>query len=155
MISILAWSSAAVAQGVPVALLPPLGSEVRAEYLLLEERTWVDGPLLDGTERGISVETREGFRREIPADVLLGLEVSRGRSRGRGFLLGAAVGGAGAALLLGTVAALDYDPDASCFLTCSRGDAFAFGAAVGLVVGVPTGAIMGLIIAPTKWERLW
>ena len=144
------------AQEVPVSLLPPLGTEVRAEYLLLGNRAWVDGPLLEGTARGIAVETREGFRREIPGDVLVGLEVSRGRNRGRSLLLGAAAGGAGAALVLGTAfAAFGYDEDASCFLACSRGDAFVLGAAVGLVIGLPAGAFFGLVIAPTRWERVW
>jgi hypothetical protein len=156
MASLLAWSGAAVGQGVPVALLPPLGSEVRAEYLLLDERTWVDGPLLEGTERGITVATREGVRREIPADVLLGLEVSRGRSRGRGLVRGAAAGGAGAALILGAAfAALAYDEEPSCILACTRSEAFTVGAAIGLIIGLPTGAFFGLVIAPTRWERAW
>jgi hypothetical protein len=132
-----------------------MGTEVRAEYLLLGERTWVDGPLLEGTERGITVGTREGFRREIPGDALVGLEVSRGRDRGRGFLLGAASGGAGAALLFGTFIALDFDEDATCMLACTRSQAFTLGAAVGLIIGLPVGALLGAVIAPTRWERIW
>jgi hypothetical protein len=146
----------ASAQRFSVALLPAPGSRVRAEYRTSTVPVSVEGVLLSGTSAGFSLDTDQG-QREIPADLLMSLQVSDGRSRGRGFLMGLGSGLAIGALVMGVYTGIAYDDnDASgCFIACSRGEAITLGAVVGAIVGAPTGAVVGLVAAPRRWERVW
>jgi hypothetical protein len=142
------------AQTIPVALLPTPGSQVRAEYRAPRDPVRVEGMLLSGTPTGIMLDT-DGEQREIPADLIVGLEVSNGRSRGRGFLVGLGSGLAIGALAVGIYTATTYDETDSCFIVCSRGGAFTLGVAVGATIGAPAGGLIGLVAAPRRWERVW
>src|SRR5688572_11417530 len=97
------------AQEVPVYLLPPLGSEVRVEYRVLGAPTRLDGILVDGTPQGIAIETDPGVRRDFSAELLVGLEVSRGRSERHGLATGFVLGGVATAAVGGLYTLLTFD----------------------------------------------
>jgi hypothetical protein len=136
------------------ALLPAPGARVRAEYRAPTAPVSVEGVLLSSTPTSFSLDTDRG-QREIPADLLVGLEVSNGRNRGRGFLIGMGSGLAIGALAVGLYTAATYEEDTSCFIICSEGEALTLGLAVGAIVGAPTGGVIGLVAAPRRWQRVW
>jgi hypothetical protein len=144
------------AQQFSVGLLPAPGSQVRAEYRAPTVPVSVEGVLRSSTPTSLSLDTDQG-QREIPADLLVSLEVSNGRNRGRGFLMGLGGGLAIGAIGMGLYMAATYDDNDSdgCFIACSRGEAITLGAVVGAVVGAPTGGLIGIVAAPRRWERLW
>lgn len=88
----------------------------------------------------------------IPMDQVKTVQVSSGRSRGRGLLKGALFGtaiGVASGAILGAATYSDQENQGGwgCFIICSRGEAAAFVGAVfgtgGLVVGSVYGAIRG------------
>jgi hypothetical protein len=153
-LALLGAGEAAVGQEVPVALLPSPGSQVRAEYRAPTDPVSVEGLFLSGTSRGISLDTDTGPR-EIPGDLLIGLEVSNGRNRGRGLLVGLGSGLVIGALAVGIYTGATYDESDSCFLVCSRAGAVTLGLATGAAFGAPAGAVIGFAAAPRRWERVW
>lgn len=78
----------------------------------------------------------------VPLPTITRLEISRGRDRMVGALIGGVVG---VAVLGGTGLVVDRT---SCTDYCFAGIA-------GAVVGAPAGALVGALIGRERWERLW
>lgn len=73
------------------------------------------------------------------------LDVSEGRERGRWAILGGLIGALGGGLIGGMALAGEAD--------ASMGLAPVAGFFAGMVIGAPTGAIVGAITAPERWTR--
>jgi len=157
-VAVALWASAPVAgQGVRTDLLPPFGTVVRATLSSAGATVTAEGELAEAGSQGLVLEASGGRRvYRIPAEVLLGLEVSRGRDHARGAVQGLAYGALGAGLVLGGLAALAGATDSSpCEYFCSRGSLFLLGAAVGGVLGGGVGLAVGAAVGTARWERVW
>ena len=148
-------AASAAAQGVRVDLLPPLGTVVRATLTSAGNEVTAEGALTQAGADGIVLEADEGRHiYRIPAEVLLGLDVSRGRDHGKGAVRGFVFGALGTGLLVGGAAALAGDGGADCWI-CSPGALFLWGGALGGAVGGAVGFVVGGAIGTGEWEPLW
>ena len=147
-------AASAQGQSLPVQLLPPAGTEIRAVRGTALERETVRGFLVSGTAAQLVIGTDSGARYEIPASELLSLEADGGRSAGRGALKGLGFGAIGGAVIVGVVATAGGQ-NPGCEIACSGGAAFTLGAVVGALLGAPLGAIVGAIVGSQKWETVW
>lgn len=148
-------AASAAAQGVRTDLLPPLGSVVRATIASAGEEATAEGVLTEAGVDGLVLEADQGRHiYRIPAEVLLGLDVSRGRDHGRGAILGFAFGALGTGLLLGGAMALAGGDGADCW-ACSGEERFVVGGALGAALGGSVGLVVGAVIGAADWEPLW
>ena len=148
--------SPGAAQGVRTDLLPPLGTEVRAILSSRAEVERAQGILVEAGNQGLVLEADRGRHiYRIPAEVLLGLEISLGRNHGRGAFQGLGLGLLGGAILWGGLMALSANQDANCIYFCSAGSNFLVGAAVGGVIGGGLGLVFGAAIGTHEWRRAW
>lgn len=86
-------------------------------------------------------------------DRLTSLEVLK-KNRVKGALAGSLFGliaGGGIGSLLG---ALAYSQGDCGFLVCSRGDAAVFGGVSGIIIGTPTGLLVGAVRGWREWRRV-
>ena len=154
-VALLVLTAASVrAQSLPVELLPPPGTEVRAVRGTTSGRERIRGFLVSATAAQLVIGTNSGARYEIPASALLGLEVNAGRSQGRGALKGLGFGAASAAVLVGVIAVAGGQ-NPGCEVACSPAAAFSLGAVVGALLGAPLGALVGALVGSQQWNRLW
>jgi hypothetical protein len=143
-------------QGVRIALLPPLGTEVRAILSSNGDAEAVEGVLIQAAEEGIVLEVDRGRHlHRIPADVLLGLERSLGRNHARGAFQGLGIGILGGGLVWGGLLALTADRSPDCIYFCSRESNFLVGAAVGGVLGGAVGLVVGAANGTGQWQPIW
>lgn len=148
-------SGAAAGQGLPVDLLPPIGTEVRARYLTAEGATSFRGRLLAIEEHGIVLENRHGNRVGVSESALVGMDLPLGRKRLEGALRGFAAGGLGGGLLLGMVLlAAGGGESADCWF-CEPEARFLLGFIGGSSIGAPIGVVIGVLAGPERWQRLW
>ena len=137
------------AQGIPVELLPPVGSVVRAEYRTLTGTDQVRGELLSFTTDRIVLARGRADRYELSDGSLLGLDVSEGRDHGQGAVLGLGIGALGGALLFGAL--MGASGSGGDCMVCSP----TAGAAYGVTVGAPLGFLIGLLVGREQWRVLW
>lgn len=123
---------------------PTIGSRVRVETA--SGRRYV-GELLTWSESAVDLKLRSGKTAALPRTDLARIEVSTRPSRkGRGAGIGAAIG-AGIAIVIGVGTGSD----------CSGNDWLCFSpaatAALGMILLVPAGVVVGAIAAPgERWE---
>jgi hypothetical protein len=131
---------------------PEQGDRVRIVQL--------DGSVVTGTldrhvsgEVGVLIDST-GEAWVIPEEEIESLERSLGPQRRFGKYLGLTV--AASSLTLGTIAAVTWEPCEGwfCFGPESSGEAFILGAAGGVILGLPLGAIIGAIVKEERWESV-
>jgi hypothetical protein len=154
VVSAASSGSPASAQGVRADLLPPLGTVVRVTLGSADDETTAAGVLSEASPSGLVLEADEGRHvYRIPAEALLGLDVSRGRNHGRGAVLGLVYGALGTGLVLGgTAALLASGGGGNC---CSRGTNFLLGGVLGAGIGGLVGLVVGGAIGTAEWETVW
>jgi len=106
---------------------------------------WIVGTLLtiDPDYLTVAAQGRPAARTRVPRTAVTDLEISRGRSRGKGALIGA---GIGAVVGLGW-GALVY----SGVRSTGRGE---LGFVAPVMVPVPVGIIVGLAIGKERWAKM-
>ena len=139
-------------EGSAQAVLSP-GDRIRIER--------VDGTTLTGTLSTRVAETVlvsvgvDGPIVEVPVEGIEALEISLGRQRRFGKYFGLTV--AAASVAGATIGFLAYT-ESSCSFLCfgpnTRAEYTGFGFAIGVVVGLPLGALMGALIKEERWNPL-
>jgi hypothetical protein len=140
----------------PAQVVPNAGDRVRVRV----EDTWVMGNVMDLGPDSIRVSLGgAGAQRTFPLSSVSQVEVSAGRRRhfARNFVIAVATTSALTSVLVGM--SWDGPPDERqrgsdyfCLCARSRGEAYAGGALLGAVIGLPVGILVGLT-RTEAWEE--
>jgi len=118
-------------------------SELRENgaIVLLNQDRWITGKLLKNELEVLTVETKRDVQMKLPVNSLSQLQVSHGKARKKGVLIGAGVGAA-VGLIYGAA------DTAKCN---SQGGWFCGLAYAVTVLTIPAGALIGFAAAPERW----
>ncbi|HKJ02784.1 MAG TPA: hypothetical protein VJ997_10025 [Longimicrobiales bacterium] len=136
--------------------MPPTGSEVRVHLGVEAGGGVLRGLLVSRAASEIVVLGAAGVSDTIPRSGLVRLDVSRGRSAGRGALRGLGIGATAGALALGLLAATArHGNTTECEVACPGWSGFAVGGILGGVLGGSVGATIGAVVGSQRWEQLF
>jgi hypothetical protein len=110
------------------------------------------GVVIARSRDSLTVSRSNAMPVTLPVSALTSLEVSRGKSHGRGAAKGALWGG-GVFAVLGLVLPMDDCPNGTSSDTCSTEGSRAEGVLWAATSGAMAGALVGGIVGAERWER--
>jgi hypothetical protein len=110
------------------------------------------GVVIARSRDSLTVSRSSAMPVTLPITGLTSLEISRGKSHGRGAAKGALWGG-GVLAVLGLVIPMDDCPEETSSATCSTEGSRAEGVLWAATSGALTGALIGGIVGAERWER--